>query len=497
MQAYLQLEARQKKIAALDNAMGILHWDQETMMPSGAASARASVLAELSVMVHELETADGLEDLILQAEAESGSLDEWQRANLREIRHGFLHANAVPADLVEKLVLASSESTMTWREARARDDWASLEPKLATLFALKREEAAIKSEALGVTPYEALLDQFDPGRRETQVDQIFDDLAEFLPGVLQQIRAKQDAAPQPIIPQGPFPVEQQRELGLELMKILGFPFDHGRLDIAHHPFSGGATGDVRITTRYEDDDFMASLMAVIHETGHALYEDGLPSDWATQPVGKSRGMTLHESQSLLLEMQAARSAEAIGFLVPVIRRIFGGHGEAWETDNLLRIYRKVQPGLIRVYADEVTYPLHVILRYRLEKAVIAGELAVADLPGAWNELMETLVGIRPRDNRDGVMQDVHWPEGIVGYFPTYSLGAVTAAQIFAAAKRAEPELLPGLARGDFQPLFGWLDANIRSQGCLYMPDDLIARATGAPLGTAAFKANILERYLSS
>jgi carboxypeptidase Taq len=496
MQAYLQLEARQKKIAALDNAMGILHWDQETMMRPGSAPSRAAVLAELSVMVHELETADGLEDLILQAEADAAALNPWQRANLREIRHGFVHANAVPADLVEKLVLASSESAMTWREARAKDDWASLEPKLDALFALKREQAAIKSDVMGVTPYEALLDQFDPGRREAQVDEIFDDLAAYLPDVLLQIRARQDAAPQPIMPPGPFALERQRELGLELMKILGFPFDHGRLDIAHHPFSGGARGDVRITTRYEDNDFMASLMAVIHETGHALYEDGLPADWATQPVGKSRGMTLHESQSLLLEMQAARSAEAIAFLVPVIRRILGGQGEAWEADNLLRIYRQVRPGLIRVHADEVTYPLHVILRYRLEKAIVAGELATADLPGAWNELMETLVGIRPRDNRDGVMQDVHWPEGILGYFPTYSLGAVAAAQIFAAAKRAEPDLLPGLARGDFQPLFSWLDANIRSQGCLYMPDDLIARATGAPLGTEAFKANILERYLS-
>ena len=497
MQAYLQLEARQKKIAALDNAMGILHWDQETMMPAGAAPARASVLAELSVMVHDLETADGLEELILQAEADAASLNPWQQANLREIRHGFVHANAVPAELVEKLVLASSQAGMTWREARAADDWASLEPKLDALFALKREEAAIKSEVMGVTPYEALLDQFDPGRRESQVDRIFDDLAAYLPDILLQIRARQDAGPRPIIPPGPFPVERQRELGLELMKILGFPFDHGRLDIAHHPFSGGASGDVRITTRYEDNDFMASLMAVIHETGHALYEDGLPADWATQPVGKSRGMTLHESQSLLLEMQAARSAEAISFLVPVIRRVLGGEGAAWEADNLLRIYRRVEPGLIRVYADEVTYPLHVILRYRLEKAIIAGELATADLPGAWNELMESLVGIRPSDNRDGVMQDVHWPEGILGYFPTYSLGAVAAAQIFAAAKRAEPDLLPGLARGDFQPLFNWLDANIRSQGCLYMPDELIARATGAPLGTEAFKANILERYLSS
>ena len=206
-------------------------------------------------------------------------------------------------------------------------------------------------------------------------------------------------------------------------------------------------------------------------------------------------MTLHESQSLLLEMQAARSDEFISFLAPKAREILGGSGPAWEDGNLLRMYRKVEPGLIRVYADEVTYPLHVILRYKLEKAIIADEIAIEDLPGAWNDMMERYLGIRPDSDSDGVMQDVHWPEGLFGYFPTYSLGAMAAAQIFAAAKSQEPDVLPGLARGDLKPLFGWLDSNIRSQGCLFEPDELIERATGAPLGTAAYKASIEARYL--
>lgn len=494
-QAYRELEARKRRVSALNNAMGILHWDQQTMMPSGAAPERAAVLAELSVMLHELETGSELSDLIDAAEAEAGQLDPWQRANLREIRHQFIHANAMPATLIEKIVLAQSESEMTWRVARANNDFASLAPKLDTLFQLKREEASVKAAVMGVTPYEALLDQFDPGRREAQVDAIFADLEEFLPPFVQQVMDIQAALPQPLLPQGPFPIERQTQLSHDIMRVFGFPFERGRLDTAHHPFSGGADGDIRITTRYDEADFTKSLMAVIHETGHALYEHGRPAQWRGQPVGNSRGMTLHESQSLLLEMQAARSSEFIRFLLPTVQRALGGAGPEWEVENILRLYRRVEPGLVRVFADEVTYPLHVILRYRLERAILAGQLSVRELPGAWNDLMQQLLGVRPADDTDGVMQDVHWPEGIFGYFPTYSLGAMAAAQLFAAARRDNPDILPGLARGDITPLFGWLDTHIRSQGCLYMPDELIARATGSGLDTAAFKAHVRARYL--
>ncbi len=212
-------------------------------------------------------------------------------------------------------------------------------------------------------------------------------------------------------------------------------------------------------------------------------------------MGDAQGMTVHESQSLLLEMQAARSEEFVRFIAPRAQKILGGTGPAWEGDNLLRLYRRVQPGLIRVDADEVTYPLHVILRYKLEKAIINDEIATVDLPGAWNDMMEQYLGIRPADDTDGVMQDVHWPEGLFGYFPSYSLGAMAAAQFFAAAKRDVPELVPGIAQGTFKPLYSWLDENVRSLGSLYGPDELIQRATGAPLGTEAYKDSVTARYL--
>lgn len=495
MTAYKSLEALRKRASVLGNAIGILHWDQETMMPGGVAPARAKDLAELSLMIHEIETDERLPDLLAEAEEQQEQLNAWQKANLREMRNRYLHANATPADLVERIVIARSDSATTWKEARPANDFKRLAPKLDNLFQMQREVANIKSEALGVTPYEALLDEYDPGRREIQVDALFDDLADFLPGFIKEVMDKQATGPGVIAPRGPFPIADQEKLSRAVMEILDFPFDRGRLDTAAHPFSGGAEGDNRITTRYSEDDFTKSLMAVVHETGHALYEDGRPGDWRGQPVGESRGMTLHESQSLLLEMQAARSEEFIRYLAPITQQILGGSGPAWEADNILRLYRKVEPGLIRVYADEVTYPLHVILRYKLEKAIIADDIKVDDLPTAWNEMMDKYLGVTPPNDTDGVMQDVHWPEGLLGYFPTYSLGAMTAAQIFAAATDAEPEILPGLAGGNFKPLYGWLDQNIRSLGCLYTADELIEKATGAPLGTEAYKAAVRARYL--
>ncbi len=494
MTAYQQLEKRFKRLSALNNAMGILGWDQETMMPEGAAPPRAQVMSELNVMAHEMMTADGLPDLIAEAEESGSELGEWQRANLREIKRQFIHANAVPAELIERMTMAQSESVMTWRQARADNDFKTLAPKLDALFALIREEAQIKAEVLGVSPYEAMLDQYDPGRREAEIDTLFDDLAGYLPSEIQRIVELQSQGPAVIEPTGPFPVADQEALSRAVMEILDFPFDRGRIDTAAHPFSGGADGDIRITTRYETDDFTKSLMAVIHEVGHALYEDGRPEDWRGQPVGDACGMTIHESQSLLLEMQAGRSEAFIRFLVPTLAKTLNGEGPAWDPENILRVYRRVQPGLIRVYADEVTYPLHVILRYKLEKAILNDDIAIMDLPAAWNDLMQTYLGLTPDTDSDGVMQDIHWPAGLFGYFPTYSLGALTAAQLFAAATKADPEIVAGLSRGDFKPLYAWLNVNVRGVGRLHLPDSLIENATGSGISTAAFKANIRSRY---
>lgn len=494
--AYEALKSRFERLSALHGAQAVLHWDRATMMPEGGAEARAEQQAALSLIAHETLTAPEVGDLIGAAH-EADGLGEWDRANLSEMARVHAHATATPATLVTKLSRQKSHTEMVWRRARAQNDYASLAPELDKLIGLVREQAAAKADAFGLSHYDALLDGYDPGRRSADIDVLFAELETFLPDLLQEVMAAQAAGPAALPITGPFPIALQEKIGCEVMDLIGFDFAHGRLDVSLHPFSGGVPDDSRITTRYDEADFTESLMAVIHETGHSLYERGLPAEWRNQPVGRSRGMTIHESQSLLFEMQAARTESFIRFLAPRLKTVFDGKGPEWEPENILRHYRKVAPGFIRVQADEVSYPLHVMLRYRLERAMIAGELKAADLPAAWNEGMESLLGIVPPDDAKGCMQDIHWPSGSFGYFPTYTLGALAAAQMFAAAKRAHPGLEEALGEGDFDPLLGFVRTHVHGKGASRTPDEIVSEATGAPLGTAAFKAHIEARYLGN
>ncbi len=279
------------------------------------------------------------------------------------------------------------------------------------------------------------------------------------------------------------------------MRTLGFDFERGRLDTSLHPFCGGATDDVRITTRYAEGDFTRSLMGVLHETGHALYEQGRPRAWLAQPVGDARGMTLHESQSLLMEMQACRTPEFMRHLAPVLAGAFGAEGAALDPDTLHRIYTHVEPGFIRVDADECTYPAHILLRYDLERAMVDGDLAVADLPAAFDDGVKHLLGLDVPDDARGCLQDIHWPGGAFGYIPTYTLGAVAAAQLFEAATGAVPAIRPGLAAGDFAPLLDWLRTNVHGLGSSQSTDEILQGATGRPLGIDSYRAHLRRRYL--
>ena len=496
MSAYTDLESRFHRLYALRNALGVLQWDLAAMMPTGGGAARAEQIAALNVVCHGVLAEPSMADLLDEAEADRANLDEWQHANLAEMRRQWAHATALNPRLVEALSKACSACEQTWRKARPAGDFAMVKPALAEQLARVREAAQAKAEKLGCSPYDALLDEYEPGGRSAEIDQVFGDLAKFLPEFRERALARQAARPAPVKPAGPFPIEKQRALGEKLMHTLGFDFDHGRLDISLHPFCGGVPDDVRITTRYYPDDFAHSLMAVIHETGHALYERGLPADWRHQPVGQARGMSLHESQSLLMEMQACRSRPFIEFVAPLARATFGGDGPAWDEDNLHRLYLRVKPDFIRVDADEVTYPAHVILRYRLERALIAGDMELDDLPAAWNAGMKELLGIVPPSDREGCLQDIHWYDGAWGYFPTYTLGAMTAAQLFDAACRAKPEIPQAIGKGDFAPLLTWLRENVHGHGSRLSNRELLTRATGRPLDPAVFKRHLETRYLS-
>jgi len=488
--AYTQLEARFARLSHLDQATGFLHWDMATVMPDGGAASRGDQLATLKSLSHALLTEKSVGELLDAAAAEP--LDNWQAANLREMRRDWLHAAAVPTDLVEKLSKASSACEMIWRQARPRSDFAQVKESLQAVLDLTREVARIKSQALSLSPYDALLDSYEPGGRSAEIEILFADLAGFLPGFLQEALAAQP--PAPTLPKGPFPRGAQKDIGLGLMATLGFNFDHGRLDESLHPFCGGTPDDVRITTRYSEDSFIPSLFGVIHETGHALYEQGLPAAWRHQPVGRARGMSLHESQSLLMEMQACRSRAFFRHLAPLLERGFDG-SDPWQPDPLFDATMRVKPDFIRVDADEVTYPAHVILRFNLEKALIDGSLVLDDLPAAWNEGMRDLLGITPPDDRRGCLQDIHWYDGAFGYFPAYSLGAMTAAQLFAAARRALPDLDADLAQGRFAPLLGWLRTHVHERASLLDNRALLTEATGSPLDASFFKDHLRRRYL--
>ncbi len=495
MTAYEELEARFRRITNLRHAVSLLQWDLATMMPEGGREARAEELATLRVLAHEMLTDARVPALLDAAEPDAKALGPWQRANLGEMRRAWLHASALEARLVEALSRANATAEAVWREARPRSDFAMIRPHLEKTLALTREVAEAKAARLGTTPYDALLDEWEPGGSSAEIDRLFEPLAAFLRPFLEEVLEHQAKAPPAHAPAGPFPVEWQRALCEKLMEAVGFEFRHGRLDVSLHPFCGGTPDDVRITTRYNEADFTESLMGVLHETGHALYERGLPAEWRYQPVGEPRGMSVHESQSLLFEMQACRSREFVAFLAPLARTVLGGSGPAWEADNLFRLYTTVERSLIRVEADEVSYPAHVILRYELERAMLSGELAPADLPAAWGDGMERLLGIRPPDDRRGCLQDIHWYDGAWGYFPTYTLGALTAAQLFAAAKRVEPGIPAAIGKGDFRPLLDWLREHVHAKASLLPTGELIRKASGRPLDPALFEQHLKERYL--
>ena len=497
MPAYQNLFRQFKKIADLAHVQSICAWDEAAMMPSGGGEARAQATATLAVLIHESTSDPRIKDWLEQAKSED--LDQMQKANVREIERQHREATCLTKELVHRSRLASSRCEQAWRQYRTDNNWTDMQPLLQDVVAVTREEAAMRAASTGLSLYDAMLDVYEPGMTSAQLDSLFAELKAFLPGFIDEVLEHQKQRPVASVGDN-FPVDKQKELGISIMGTLGFDFDHGHLDVSHHPFCGGVPDDVRITTRYCDDNFVQSLMGVIHETGHAMYEQGLPKQWRGQPVGTALSAGTHESQSLLMEMQACRSVEFIQFMAPIAQRIFLGHESndpAWSVDNLHRLYTKVERSYIRVDADEVTYPLHVILRYEIEKELVEGSAEVRDLPEMWNAKMQQYLSLSTKGNcADGCLQDVHWPAALFGYFPTYSIGAMTAAQLFSAAKAQVTEIPEEIRKGNFAPLLGWLRTNIHNKGKFLSFDELLTNATGEPLNPDYFKRHLQERYLS-
>ena len=491
--AYAELARQQLRIYRFRHFASMGSWDRAAMMPPKGNEARAAAQAELEAHIHRLLTDPRHGSLIAAAEQEP--LDEVERANLREIGREYRLATALPDSLVEAQLVAGARCEHAWRAQRRANDWKGFLPNLREVMRLAREEARLLAQAAGVSRYEAMLDRYEPGMTVATLDRIFGDLKAWLPALAAKAREKQ-AREKLIEPNGPFPVQKQRELSLAVVRLLGFDFEAGRLDESAHPFNGGVPEDIRMTTRYNEANGIDSLMSTIHETGHARYEQNLPRDWLGQPVGRSRSSAIHESMSLSFEMQLARSRAFVGLLAPLLAKAYGDH-PAFEAGNLHRLFTRVKgDNLIRVAADECTYPLHVILRYEIERPLVEGEIECEDIPALWDAKMREYLDLDTRGNFDnGCMQDVHWSEGLVGYFPTYTLGAMYAAQWFAAIRRAYPDFDQRVAAGDASPAFDWIRANIWTQARRWDTDELARRASGEPLNPAHFRKHLESRYL--
>ena len=464
------------------------------MMPSKGNEARAAAMAELQVLMHQTLTDPALK--VQFDAAQIASLSEAEQASLNEMRREWAMVNRLPQDLVEAQSLASARCEHAWRTQRKANDWQGFLGNFRDVVKFARQEARLLADATGCTPYEALMDKFEPGMRESAITQLFGEVKNWLPDLISKVIAKQ-ATETVILATGPFPIERQRALGVEVMGLLGFDFEGGRLDISTHPFCGGVPQDVRITTRYDDTTFASSLMGIIHETGHARYEQRLPRDTLHLPVGRARSMGIHESQSLSFEMQLARSSAFAQLIAPLVKKHLGDQ-PAFEADNLTRMITRVNRGFIRVDADELTYPAHVILRFEIERALISGEIEADDIPALWAAKMQEYLGVDVKDNFDnGCLQDIHWPSGMFGYFPSYTLGAMYAAQYFATIRKLHPDMDTRIANGDLSPVMNWLDTNIWSQASRWSTDALVTRATGEVLNANHFRRHLETRYLGA
>lgn len=497
MFSYLHLTKKFETLANLYNAASILNWDNAVIMPEGSSADRGRQLSTIYSVCHGIENSveyknllDGVEEEI---EKKPADFTEWQKANIKIARHNYIHSTAIDEKLLKAATEANQECEVRWRQARADNDFKTYAFFLKPVLKYAREIAAAKASKLGISKYDALLDGHDRGRRAEHIEPLFAELKDFLPSFIDKVIEKQKVW-KSVGQKKIYPVEKQRELAVFLMKQIGFDFERGRLDVSHHPFSGGTPSDNRITTRYEENNYTRSLMGVLHETGHAMYEAGLPRDYIYQPVGVAAGMTTHESQSLLIEMQVCRSREFINYLSTIIPNYFG-EAEEFSTENLYTKFNTVKRSLIRVDADEVTYPLHVIIRFEIERALIEGQMEVDDLPEAWNSAYKKLLNIDVPNDKDGCMQDIHWAGGSFGYFPTYTLGAMAAAQFYAVAKRGCPEIQSEISNGNFNHLMTWLKENIHSKGSLYSPDELVNKVTGQGINVGFFKKYLQNKYL--
>lgn len=490
--AYQNLRARMREAALAETTASVLSWDQETYMPQRGVDTRSAQLEWLSGLHHRLTTSAEVGDWIKACEDAGLPADSAAGANVREWRRDYDRSTKLPQRLVEELAATTSKAIHEWSQARQASDFPRFLPHLEKLLSLTKE----KADAIGweACRYDALLDAHEPGARTAEIRALFDAFQPELSELVTEAAARSAQIPAVVLP-GEFPIAAQEAFNREVAEAFGFDFTGGRVDATSHPFCTGlGPGDTRLTTRYRTEDFTDSLYSVLHECGHGLYDQGLPEEEWGAPCGQAVSLGIHESQSRLWENHVGRTREFWAHWLPRAAAHFP-QLKSLTPDDMARHVLKVSPSLIRVEADEVTYDLHVILRFRIESMLFDGTLQAADVPAAWNEEFRRLLGMEVPDNRRGCLQDIHWSMGGFGYFSTYTLGNINAAQLVGQVEKDHPDLPAQLARGEYSTLLGWMREKIHRHGRRHTPRELMVAATGAPADPRHRLAYLRAKYL--
>ncbi len=487
---YKQYEEITQQAADIGYASAVLGWDQEVHMPPKGFEYRGRQLATLATLAHEMVTTDTYGNL-LQELAGRGDMTDIQAANVRLSLEDYLKNKKLPASFINKITAQTSTSYNSWMQARKENDYGVYAAELAKMIALKIEQAGLYGYE--AHPYDALMDEYEKGATVAMCDPIFADVKEQLPKLLSKIKATLQVDDSFLYKH--YSKDKQWDFSIEILKKIGYDFEAGRQDLSEHPFTTSfAPADVRVTTRVSEHDFASLLWSSIHEGGHALYEQGLPADQYGLPLGAAASLAVHESQSRLWENCVGRGLPFWKNFYPQLQQLFPHQLSGTSLVHFYRGINKVQPSLVRTEADELTYHFHVLIRYEIEKALISKELNPKDLAAAWNGKYNEYLGVTPPDDKQGVLQDVHWAHGSFGYFPTYSLGSFYAAQYYNQARHDIAGLETQLAQGDYDPLLQWLRHNIHQHGRRYRSDELCKNVTGKGLHFSDFMAYATEKY---
>lgn len=494
---YIELEKLMERLDALGGIAKLLHWDLSVNMPAGGAFNRQKQMSTLTAEMLRIQTSDETKNLIKKADDEQHKLDDWQKENLKLIKKSSEELSIIPLELQQKAKELAAASQLAWQDAKKNNDFKSFAPKLDELLEIKQRIIKIRAEHFSRDKYAMLVDDFDPERSAQELENIFSETKTKLLPLIQKIIDKQSSEEYTSLSQ-PISKDIQKQIGLKIIETMGLDMNKSRLDESVHPFCIGIgnSDDVRMTSAYDENDFLFGLYAIIHETGHCLYQQNLPSKYIYQPVGGPKGMGFHESQSLIMEMQVGTSRGFIEYLAKMLKDQFGFDAKEYSADNLFKLKNRVEPGLIRIKSDEVTYPIHVMIRYEIEQLMLDGQLKAADIPAIWDQKMVDYLGVKPANEFEGCMQDVHWPSGALGYFPSYYVGAMIASMLMAKVKAVDGGVDDEIAKGNFGPINDYLNKNLRSHASRYSSQELLYKSTGhRDLQTDIFLKYLEEKYL--